>query len=955
MQITIHRIRCALALIFLSMLSPNNGFGAIVISQIYGGGGNTGATYQNDFIELFNAGNTAQSLNGWSVQYASSTGTTWNNLTILPNTTLQPGQYFLIQEASNAAVGSALPSPDVTTGNIAMAAANGKLILVNGTTALSGACPTIGVLDGVGYGTANCFEGMAAAGALSATTAAIRNGAGCNDSNDNSIDFTVATPTPRNTATTLRVCGGGGSTNPSGIGAATPAFMLAGASTLLTITVTPGASPTSTGLAVSADLSAIGGPAAQAFLDDGLNGDTTAGDNVFSYNATVTAGTAAGAKSMIATITDAQIRSANATIALTVTSPPVTIMAIQGHGATSPLVGTTVTTIGNTVTAVGNKGFFMQNPTGDADATTSDAVYVFTNTLPTVVVGNSVTVTAVVQEFNGSTELTTPTVQVNGAGTMPTPLVLDTNPPSTDPTNGICKNVAITSADGPQANNFACLDAMLVTMNDAIVTGPTFAAGADGVHPGTPSGFYATIASQARPFREPGAPYPGLGGSIQVWDGNPEIIEIFYNGLGFSPTGFIYNAGTHFSVTGVIQSYKGAYEIFPISMTTNTAIPAPIYPQSVKESAPGTLTIGTQNMLHFFNNTADGADTSTYTDTCAGTGASDTCPTAAQYAIRLKKMSKQIREVLKSPIVLGIEEIENYSTLTDLKNQVFSDSGNTLNYQPYTISGNDPGGINLGLLVRNDVAVNSITQLYKNTTTSSCGSGASCLLNDRPPVLLDATFNGYRFALLVIYDRSLLSLGAAGKDYVGHKRVEQAVQVATIVQAWQSGATLTGAGNARQDSSGNITAGAFDLIGNSSVPLIVVGDFNAYEFSDGYVDVTGMIAGTAVAAQNNYWDLSGTYLPPSPTLVDSGIMADPAQHYSYNFNGYAQEIDHILLSRLAWKDFVNISNAHGNSDVSEAGTTVLDDSTAAHSSDHDGQVLTLAIDRIFANGFDAAP
>src|SRR5882672_605609 len=66
----------------------------IVISQVYGGGGNAGATYKNDFIELFNRGSAPASLTGWSVQYAAATGTTWQK-TDLTAVTLQPGQYYL--------------------------------------------------------------------------------------------------------------------------------------------------------------------------------------------------------------------------------------------------------------------------------------------------------------------------------------------------------------------------------------------------------------------------------------------------------------------------------------------------------------------------------------------------------------------------------------------------------------------------------------------------------------------------------------------------------------------------------------------------------------------------------------------------------------------------------------------------------------------------------------------
>ena len=92
----------------------------VVISQVYGGGGNAGATLRNDFIEVFNKGTSAVNLTGWTVQYASSAGTTWTNSTAL-NGILQPGQYYLIQEAAGTGGTTNLPTPDAT-GNIAMSA-----------------------------------------------------------------------------------------------------------------------------------------------------------------------------------------------------------------------------------------------------------------------------------------------------------------------------------------------------------------------------------------------------------------------------------------------------------------------------------------------------------------------------------------------------------------------------------------------------------------------------------------------------------------------------------------------------------------------------------------------------------------------------------------------------------------------------------------------------------------
>src|SRR5512144_1487015 len=94
---------------------------------------------------------------------------------------------------------------------------------------------------------------------------------------------------------------------------------------LLTVSVTPGANPPSTGITVGANLSAIGGSATQTFFDDGSNGDVTAGDNVFSYEATVSGSTTAGNKSLPFTVSDAQARSSTGSIPLMVNAPFVAI------------------------------------------------------------------------------------------------------------------------------------------------------------------------------------------------------------------------------------------------------------------------------------------------------------------------------------------------------------------------------------------------------------------------------------------------------------------------------------------------------------------------------------------------------------------------------------------------------------------------------------------------------
>ena len=171
-------------------ISPN-----IVISQVYGGGGNSGATLKNDYIELFNRGTAAVDVTGWSVQYASSTGSSWQR-TILSGV-IQPGKYYLVQEAAGTGGTTSLPTPD-GSGSIAMSGTAGKVALVNNSTALTGVCPAAMSVDLVGYGGANCFEGSAPAPTLSNTTAALRNASGVQDTDNNRDDFTAGTPNPRN-------------------------------------------------------------------------------------------------------------------------------------------------------------------------------------------------------------------------------------------------------------------------------------------------------------------------------------------------------------------------------------------------------------------------------------------------------------------------------------------------------------------------------------------------------------------------------------------------------------------------------------------------------------------------------------------------------------------------------------------------------------------------------------
>ena len=205
------------ALLVALLLFPSGAAGStsgIVLSQIYGGGGNAGAAFRNDYVELFNAGTATVDLSGWTVQYATAAGTTWQATAL--SGTIGPGRYYLVQLASNADVGAALPAPDAN-GTSNLGATSGKIALVRGTAALTcgalaGSCSTNQLVeDLVGYGDASDFEGAGSAAALSNTTAAVRANDGCADTGENTADFTAGTPSPRNSASTARSCTGASS------------------------------------------------------------------------------------------------------------------------------------------------------------------------------------------------------------------------------------------------------------------------------------------------------------------------------------------------------------------------------------------------------------------------------------------------------------------------------------------------------------------------------------------------------------------------------------------------------------------------------------------------------------------------------------------------------------------------------------------------------------------------
>jgi predicted extracellular nuclease len=189
-----------LAVTTATTASANPAGTGLVISEVYGGGGNSGATLTNDFIELYNPTGAAISVNGWSVQYRSSTGTT-AQVTSLTGS-VPAGGHYLVQQAAGTGGTTPLPTADAI-GTIAMSASSGVVLLVPNTTGVSTQGDLAGsmeVVDAVGYGTAaTTFEDANTGANLTSTTAATRNASGT-DTDHNANDFSEVAPDPQNSS-----------------------------------------------------------------------------------------------------------------------------------------------------------------------------------------------------------------------------------------------------------------------------------------------------------------------------------------------------------------------------------------------------------------------------------------------------------------------------------------------------------------------------------------------------------------------------------------------------------------------------------------------------------------------------------------------------------------------------------------------------------------------------------
>lgn len=882
---------------------------SIVISQVYGGGGNAGSTWTNDFIELHNVSNAPVSVAGWSVQYASATGTSWQVTNL--SGSIPAGGYYLVQEAVGAGGTTPLPTPDAT-GTIPMSATAGKVALVNTTGALSGACPTgASIIDFVGFGTtANCFEGTGPTPAPSNTTADIRAGSGCTDTDQNATDFTAAAPTPRNSATPVFACGGGG-TPTLNINDVAMAEGNAGA-TIFTFTVSltaPAAGPvtfnigTADGTATIADNdyvlksltgeSIMAGNTSYSFAVT-VNGDVTPEPNeTFFVNVTSITGANAGDVQGQGTINNDEI-----TI--------VPIHDIQGNGSTSPLATQVVTTQG-IVTATKNNGFFIQAPDAqiDADPNTSEGIFVFTSSAPPVaaVVGNSVNVTGTVQEFIPTaaphqapvTELVTPTVSVNTTG------------------NSLPNAITITAANMSPNNmeNLEQFEGMRVHVDTLLVVAPSGGSITEASATVTSTGlFFGVLPGVARPFREPGVDASldlpaGAPVTVPRWDTNPERLRIDSD-VQPGTTAIDVAAGTTITnITGPLDYAFVTWTIYPDPSTPGTVGTQPTA-RPVPAANPNELTVSSFNMQRFY-------------DTANDPNTSDVVLTQVAFDGRLNKASLNIRTVQRMPDVIGIAEMENLSTLQAVAAKVNADAVAAMqpnpNYVAYLVEGNDVGGIDVGFLVKSSkVTVVDVTQLGLATTYINPNNGMPELLNDRPPLVLRATIPNpaggapLPFTVIANHLRSLSGVDdPTDGNRIRTKRREQALFLANLIQTRQTN--------------------------DPNEAIITVGDMNAFQFNDGYVDSVGIIKGTPAPADQVTLFGADVVNPDQTALADT---LPATERYSYTFDGSAQVLDHIIVNQAALRRLSRFHYARVNGDFPVK--LYQDFNRAERLSDHDSPV-----------------
>ncbi|HEX8635005.1 MAG TPA: lamin tail domain-containing protein [Pyrinomonadaceae bacterium] len=574
-----------------------------------------------------------------------------------------------------------------------------------------------------------------------------------------------------------------------------------------------------------------------------------------------------------------------------INTTPVAIHDIQGSGTTSPLAGQTVTTSGivtllKTGTNNGGaaSGFFLQAPdaSADADPNTSEGIFVFTSSVPAVSVGDNVSVTGTAVEFNGMTEISpVSSVSVNSTGnSLPTAVTLTTT--ILDPT-------ALPTQ--PQLEKYEGMRLGAASMT-TVAPNDTF------------YDVYAVITGVPRPLREPGIeisqplpPDPTTGTPdccIPRWDENPERLLIDTNARAGAPLNPYTSNVVFTNVAGPLDfafsQYRLVIETTPNASANMSAVPVPARDASE-------FTVGHFNVENFNNN-----------------------------ATQRQKAALSVRDVMRLPDIIGVIEIFELTGLQALATEINSISPGAT-YQAYLVEADGASGDadqDVGYLVNTArVQVNSVVQRNATETYTNPNNGQQEILNDRPPLVLSANVqpSGANVPVFVVVNhlRSFIDIeGVAGEGpRVRAKRKAQAESLAALLQELQTN--------------------------NPATSVISVGDYNAYQFSDGYTDPIATIKGNPTPDDQIVVDQSPDLVNPDFfNLVDE---LPAAERYSFVFEGTPQALDHILVNNVAHARKTRFAFARNNADFPEVPAAAYASNAARpeRNSDHDMPVAYFAL------------
>ncbi len=882
-------------------LPPNGPSPTVVISQVYGGGGNSGAPYNEDFIELFNRGSSAQSVAGWSVQYTSATGTAnlganSGQLTALPSVSIPAGGYLLVGESSGA-TGAALPAPDAT-GGIAMSATAGKVAVVTGTDTLGcngGSTPCTDaqaarIVDLVGYGNANYFETppTGPAPTLSNTTAAVRNGHGCTDTDVNASDFAASAPTPRNSLSAPAPCGSTADQAPA-VAATTPANGASGvaASTSPTVTFSEPVDVDAGGFSIACatsgahPLTVSGGPTTFALSP------TTS----FTAGESCSVGVAAAAVHDQDANDPPDTMASDYTFSFSVAAPVVltAIHDIQGAAHISPLAGQSVSTSG-IVTAKVSNGFYLQDPSPDADPATSEGIFVFTSSAPAVAVGDAAQVSGRVSEFrpggaSGGSNLTTteigsPSVSVTSSGNpLPASVLIGPGgrvPPTEVIEDDATGDVETSGTFDPQNDGidfWESLEGMRLEIDDAVAVGPTNSFGETPI-----------VSNAVASVRTPRG-----GVVVRANDFNPERV-VADNAIVPMPT---MNVGDHYTspLIGVLDYDFGNYFLEPTQPVT--AVHDGVTPETTDPAAPDQLAIATFNVENL---------------------------APPDPATKFSRLASIVVTNLAAPDIIAVEEVQDNSGATDngivaadvtigkLTAAIQAAGGPVYGYREIDPvndqDGGQPGGnIRVVFLFRTDRGLSFVDAPGGTSTTADSVTpsgdlafspgridpGNAAWNASRKPLAGEFTFQGEK--LFVIANHWVAKL--PDDPLMGHvqppqqpsetQRVQQATAVRDFTQSL--------------------------LAANSQANVVVLGDLNDMQFSDALTTLDGT---------------------PVHDLIDTLPVGE---RYTYDYEGNSEALDHILLSDRLFAQPFAYDVVHVNSEFAD------------QASDHEPQVVRLTLNR----------